>query len=109
MEPPVDLTNLHSMTDNDTELEKALFEEFFSSFEKGMSSMQANCSKATAGTWRSDAHALKGIALNLGAAALGNLCKIAQDKSEADEGAKQEILKNITAEYGRVEEFLKAI
>ncbi len=42
MNTPVDLANLRSMTDGDTDMEKALFEEFFSSFEAGIGSLQAN-------------------------------------------------------------------
>jgi len=92
---PVDLTNLRSMTDGDAEMEKALFEEFFSSFEAGMASLQKNIGDAEA--WEKEAHALKGVALNLGAMELGGLCKKAQEEPHADAGTKSGLLNSIQA------------
>jgi HPt (histidine-containing phosphotransfer) domain-containing protein len=106
MNAPVDLTNLRSMTDGDREMEKALFEEFFSSFEAGIASLQANIGAAAAEAWRKEAHALKGIALNLGAMELGELCKKGQDEPGADVTAKEALLKTIQAEYDKVRQFL---
>lgn len=104
MNEPVDLTNLRSMTDGDKEMEKALFEEFFSSFKVGMATLQANTENAEA--WRKEAHALKGVALNLGAMKLGELCKNGQDEPNADAAAKAELVKAIQVEYERVQQFL---
>lgn len=106
MNAPVDLTNLRSMTDGDGEMEKALFEEFFSSFEAGIASLQTNIGDVAAETWRKEAHALKGIALNLGAMELGGLCKKAQEEPHANANAKGRLLENIRAEYERVRQFL---
>jgi len=106
MTAPVDLANLRSMTDGDAEMEKALFEEFFSSFEAGIASLQPNTGEAAAEAWRKQAHGLKGMALNLGAIQLGELCAKGQDEPHADANAKSELLKNIQAEYGRVKQFL---
>lgn len=109
MSTPVDLTNLRSMTDGDQEMEKALFEEFFSSFEAGMASLQTNIEEAAAEAWRKEAHALKGIALNLGAMQLGELCKKGQDNHLSSSTAKQELIKQIQGEYDQVKSFLKTL
>lgn len=106
MTSPVDLTNLRSMTDGDKEMEQALFEEFFTSFEAGLDVLKANCADSAAETWRKQAHALKGIALNLGAAQLGELCKKAQESHTTPEQEKTVLLGNIHAEYERVKGFL---
>lgn len=107
MNTPVDLTNLRSMTDGDKEMEKALFEEFFSSFKAGVAILQSSLENTEA--WRKEAHALKGVALNLGAMELGELCKKGQDEPNADAAAKESLLKTIQSEYERVERFLSTI
>ncbi|MEQ1706134.1 MAG: hypothetical protein ABL867_09225, partial [Rickettsiales bacterium] len=67
MADPVDLDNLRSMTDGDAEMEKILFEEFFSCFDTAIINMQNNYGEDNREEWRKDAHALKGISMNLGA------------------------------------------
>jgi HPt (histidine-containing phosphotransfer) domain-containing protein len=106
MDDPVDLTNLHSMTDGDKEMEKELFQEFLSSFKKGLSSLQQYCAENNTEAWRAESHALKGISLNLGANAIGELCKKAQDSNLADAAVKNEILKKMHTEYEKVKQFL---
>ena len=56
--------------------------------------------------WRRQAHALKGMSLNLGATKLGNLCDKGQDSPLAPPAEKNELLKNIRAEYEEVRQFL---
>lgn len=109
MKEPVDLTNLRSMTDGDAEMEKALFEEFITSFEAGIASMGMSLGAAQAETWRSTVHGLKGIAFNLGAEALGELCKKGQDEYAASEEAKRGMLGSITQEYQQVKQFLTKV
>ncbi len=46
------------------------------------------------------------MALNLGAMQLGALCENGQSEPHASMDAKNELLKNIEAEYGRVKQFL---
>jgi chemotaxis protein histidine kinase CheA len=53
------------------------------------------------------AHSLKGIALNLGAMELGELCKKAQDEPNVSVDVKGELLEKITSEYRLVQQFLK--
>ena len=106
MEAPVDLTNLRSMTDGDKEMEKELFTEFYDCFESGLNVLRASCGDSDAETWRTQAHALKGVALNLGALHLGDLGKKAQDEYLVPEAAKVEMLKKMQTEYERVKIFL---
>lgn len=103
----VDLTNLRSMTDGDVEMEKILFEEFCSSFESRLLILRESFKKEAAETWRTNAHALKGISLNLGAMKLGELCKAGQDGAHNNEDEKSELLKKIEAEYAEVKQFLQ--
>lgn len=109
MDAPVDLTNLRGMTDGDKEMEKALFEEFYASFEKGMDTLQANTGSDAAETWRKEAHALKGMSLNLGANRLGEIGKKAQDGFQSDANAKLALLDGMRAEYAKVKQFLQTI
>lgn len=106
---PVNLTNLRSMTDGDLDLEKSLFEEFYLSFEAGIRHLQASCEAQAVEAWRKEAHALKGIALNLGAESLGMLCKEAQDKHEAAVAVKQELVGRIEVSYREAKQFLQKV
>ena len=102
----VDLTNLHEMTDNDSELEKQLFNEFISSFEAGLDILRKNCDEGSSEAWRSQAHGLKGIAVNLGAKGLGDICKLAQEKHQSSLEEKNKLLNDMDTEYGLVKQFL---
>jgi HPt (histidine-containing phosphotransfer) domain-containing protein len=109
MSDPVNLSDLREMTDGDTEMEKILFEEFFSSADICLKELSANCLDGENESWRTNAHALKGIAINLGAAQLGELCKQAQENHGFSATQKQEILTEIQTEYQKVEAFLKNV
>ena len=109
MSAPVDLTDLREMTEGDEEMEKELFEEFFSSAEECITALEDNCVSGENESWRTNAHALKGTSINLGAATLGDLCKQAQDSHGADEGEKKALLESIRAEYALVKDYLSAI
>ena len=78
MNDPVDLNVLRQMTDGDAALEQELFAEFFTSFEAGIAALKRLTDPAHQEDWRKQAHALKGMAVNLGAMALGAVCKQAQ-------------------------------
>lgn len=106
MPEPVDLKNLRSMTDGDADMEKVLFDEFFSCFDNAIVNMQDCCREDKAENWRRDAHALKGISMNLGAMHLGELCKKAQDGYTAGLDSKNEMLQNIKDEYAVVRDFI---
>ena len=109
MDQPVDLTNLRSMTDGDAEMERLLFQEFYSAFENGIQRLEVSFTDAQAETWRKESHALKGVALNLGAAKLGQLCKNGQDSYMAPGAEKQDLLQDIKGEYARVKEYLSLL
>lgn len=106
---PVDLTDLRSMTDGDKNMELALFAEFYSSSEAAFDKMAANCTDGQNETWRSNAHAIKGSAYNIGAKALGDLCKQAQENSTASGSDKQALMEKIKAEYAAVKTYLQAV
>jgi len=107
MANPVDLTNLRTMTDGDKDMELALFEEFYSSSEEAINKMASNCADGQNETWRATAHALKGSAYNIGATALGDFCKHAQENPAASGSDKQALLEKIKAEYTAVKAYLK--
>lgn len=106
MNQPIDLTNLRSMTDGDKEMEKALFEEFFSSFEQGIKVLSESLGEKHAEIWRKQSHALKGIAVNLGAEKLGAYCKQGQEEYQNTDDKKIALLMAIENEYEVVKKFL---
>ncbi len=104
----VDLSNLRMATDGDTELEQELFKEFISSTTKLINDLENHCHGSNDNeTWRTSSHALKGIALNLGANPLGELGKNAQNLFEGSIDEKSSLLTNIKIEHQKVLEFLK--
>ncbi len=109
MADAVNLTNLREMTEGDVEMEKALFEEFCSSAETCIAALEANCADGENEVWRSNAHALKGTSLNLGAEKLGVLCKQAQEGCAASQAEKQTMLSGIKTEYAEVKTFLDSV
>lgn len=109
MTEPVDLTNLRSMTDGDAEMEQMLFEEFYSSCETLIDKLGQNIANNDNENWRKDAHAIKGIAYNLGAAHLGNLCKQAQDSPDMPGPEKQGLLQAIRIAYHETKRFLEKV
>jgi HPt (histidine-containing phosphotransfer) domain-containing protein len=104
MQQPVDLTNLRSMTDGDRELERALFIEFNSAFQDGIASLRKAIAANDTSGWHQHAHALKGIALNLGAVLLAALCKEAQEQTLNTKSS--DLLDKIEAEFLVVKQFL---
>ena len=108
MTDPVDLTDLREMTEGDVEMEQELFAEFFSSSEECISAMETGCLDGENETFRANAHALKGTAINLGAAKLSQLCKDAQENSSVSASDKKSMLDNIKQEYSEVKKFLES-
>jgi len=106
---PVDLRNLREMTDGDTELERELFDEFISSTEEYLEIMKANTEESGMDTWRSRAHALKGVSKNLGAEKLGDLLEEAQTGFDMNIQMKQQILGQIYTEFAMVKEYLEKL
>jgi len=108
MTDPVNLENLREMTGGDLALEKELFEVFLTSSQDCLNALQANAGAGQEETWRSQAHAWKGMSLNLGADELGKLCAEAQMNHLAPPEKKAEMLAAIDAAYAKVKAFLAA-
>lgn len=107
MASPVDLTNLRSMTEGNKAIEAEVFGEFITSFEDGIARLKQHCLDSNQDAWKKCAHALKGIALNLGAERLGDLCNLAQEESSIAAKGKNEMIRYIEEEYSKVKHFLK--
>lgn len=103
----IDLSNLREAIDNDRELERELFVEFISSSALLIQDLEKHCAGGSDNdAWRSAAHALKGIAANLGASSLSEYAKNAQNSFEGSLDVKKEILASIIADHGEVVNFL---
>lgn len=106
MTDPVDLQLLREITDGDAELEASLFDMFIESSDDCLRQLHQSLSANDNVMWRAQAHAWKGSSVNLGAMALGDLCKQAQDGCEAPIESKRLLLAEIEKEYAVVQAFL---
>lgn len=106
MTDPVNLDNLREMTGGDQALEKELFDVYLASSETCLDALRKNQGVGNEETWRTQAHAWKGMSLNLGADNLGKLCAEAQMNHTAPPEKKAEMLAAIEAEYAAVKAYL---
>lgn len=106
MRDPVDFTNLRTITEGDRDMENALFAQFFQSFDEELSMLERSLEESASVVWRASAHALKGTSVNLGAIALAELCRKAQDEYQAPASEKSSLLDGIKKEYASVRAFL---
>lgn len=106
MNKPVNLDNLRDMIDNDVHLEQELITIFMISSDNCFNRLQENTTDKTDGIWRDQAHAWKGLCLNLGAVPLSALCAEAQNHEGLDASDKLELLGKIEEEYRRLKEHL---
>jgi HPt (histidine-containing phosphotransfer) domain-containing protein len=106
---PVNLSQLRDLTDGDADLEKSLFEMFYTSSDENIEYIENNCTDAHDEVWKRNAHSLKGAAKNIGADKLGDICTKAQDMYIAPAAVKRAIVGKIKAEYLIVKEFLSKI
>ncbi|MFA6280482.1 MAG: Hpt domain-containing protein [Bdellovibrionales bacterium] len=109
MTDSVNLENLREMTGGDKDLEKELFDVFITSSDDCLNSLKANLDAGNEETWRTQAHAWKGMSLNLGAGTLGTLCAEAQMNHIAPQDEKEKLLAAIEAEYEKVKTYLKNV
>ena len=109
MSSPVDLTNLREITDGDAEMEQELFKEFIRTSDSYVASLEQTFDAGSSEEWRTTAHSFKGIALNLGANNLGELCKKAQDSHTVTSAEKEAIFNSIKLEYASVKNYLDSI
>ena len=101
---PVDFSVLHGMTGGDAALEAELLEIFIESSIECLTGLRLSLDGGKNVAWREQAHAFKGIALNLGANGLGGLCRVAQEGYLAPPEDKRLMLRAIEAEMRRVDE-----
>ncbi len=109
MTSPVDLANLRGITDGDVEMEQELFREFIITSDSYIESLSQSLGDDRSELWRTTAHSFKGIALNLGAAKLGELCKKAQESNAVPTQEKTTMLESIKQEYTAVKGYLNSI
>lgn len=109
MSLPVDLKNLREITDGDTEMERELFNEFISTSDEYIDTLGKSTSLDANEAWRAISHSFKGIALNLGAEKLGELCKTAQENNMSSAENKTAMLTAINQEYIAVRDYLKSL
>ncbi|MGE0109697.1 MAG: Hpt domain-containing protein [Bdellovibrionales bacterium] len=107
MTDPVNLENLREMTGGDADLEKELFSVYLTSSEDCLTALRNSTGTGQEEEWRTQAHAWKGMSLNLGAQELGSLCATAQMEHLVPEEKKKEMLAAIEAAYEKVKAFLK--
>ncbi len=106
---PVNLSNLRDITGGDAEIEKELFQAFLDSAQDCLSALAASCAPDEVETWRKQSHAFKGISYNLGAEALGDICRTAQDSASSDINEKRVMLAAMQHEFARVQDYLSGI
>lgn len=109
MQQPVDLTNVRDMIGDDPETEAVLFTEFIRAADEGLAHLAESIPVGDHEKWRKTAHMLKGIAYNIGAYALGDLCKLAQEGANISASEKQHVSSLIRNEYSGVKRYLEQI
>lgn len=104
---PVNLDNVREMLGHDPVREKELFQIFIESADENIDGLVKSTGPGAEENWRTQAHALKGMSLNLGATKLGDLCATAQKGNAASQTEKEAMLSEIQAEYAKVRDFLQ--
>lgn len=94
----MDWDRLRMFTDGDPEEEKELIEMFMTYAAESLDILR-NCEDGEDEEWKKAAHKLKGSAANLGAQALSELCKTAEQGFDQDKATKEQILTNILSSY----------
>ncbi len=107
MNESVNLENLRGITNGNIELEKELFDVYIESAEECLKGLETSTGEGQDQEWRTQAHAWKGMSLNLGAETLGKLCADAQFNHTMPHDEKVKMLDAIKAEYENVKEFLR--
>ena len=102
MDQPICFDNIREITGGDAALEAELFRHFFDSVNDCLTDLRGALEAGDEASWRGASHALKGVALNVGAQPLSELCRRAQNDSAAAPAAKHYMLAGIEAELERV-------
>lgn len=109
MHQPVDLTNMKELIGNDQALQQALCAEFVKAADEALMLLAQQATLENPEKWRKTAHMFKGIAYNIGAYALGDLCKVAQEGADITSHDKKHMSEVIGVEYQEVKQYLDAM
>lgn len=106
MNAVLDMTNLRDIIDDDKVLEAELVRNFHACYRTCVVDMEDSLHSNNPVQWRNAAHALKGVALNLGAEQLSALSYEAELASTQSLTHKAPLLAGIKAAYSDVEQAL---
>lgn len=109
MSEPVDLTALRDLTDGDEELEKELFDSFYSVSENIIEALNNLTDSNDNKEWERNSHSFKGAAMNLGANSLAEKCGKSEEICTEGKQKKKEVLESIVIEYKKVKKNLEGI
>lgn len=99
VEAPVDFENLHAIAGGDRSAAITLLQACLESLEDCMMRLRAACAAGDESQWRQQAHALKGVCLNVGAGTFGALSNQAQIDWRASTAEKKVMLAALEGEY----------
>jgi HPt (histidine-containing phosphotransfer) domain-containing protein len=94
---PVNFENLEDISRGDIDLMKQLLGAFMSAADNCLQFLQTAHEQHRDDDWKHQAHALKGVALNLGAEELSEICAHAQLQWHSSYEDKADMLKAIVA------------
>ncbi len=103
----LNMDNLRDIIDHDKELERELINNFHTCYQLCMNELEAGIANHDNVLWRNAAHALKGIAFNLGAQDLGELSLKAEQACEVPYPEKLRMLEALKQSYAAVNLALK--
>lgn len=103
-----DPSALTRLVGEDPALHAMLIGEFLANARECLDGLLASHTSDSPDEWRRAAHAFKGICYNLGAQRLGDLCRVAQDRFQAEMQEKSHLLEKIRAEMDYLENLLAA-
>lgn len=106
---PVDLNHFRDFSDGEADVEIEFYKVYARQATECLRELKSHLDAGDDEEWRKMSHKLKGASANLGAFALSELCKQAEDGFEEDVEVKQDWYNAITAELGRVDAFMKAL
>ncbi len=102
----IDLTNFRRITGGNKDLEKELFNEFIQSSTSLLQTLKTDINNQDHESWKKNAHALKGIALNLGAHSLAEIAKKGMEMNNEDNSEKINLLNDLETSHKDVLIFL---
>ena len=103
----LNMDNLREIIDHDKVLERELISNFHTCYHICISELGEAITNQDDVLWRNAAHALKGIAFNLGAESLGELSLQAEHASDIPYPQKVQMLEELKKSYAAVCQELK--